>query len=609
MREIIEEYADTNKGELVLDLNELMIEEGEEIVREICNNPVEFIEEAKLFFEEYGFQLPKIEIKNSYYPKFYVKNIEPEYLYKLITIEGLVRGIGSIGTRIKKAVYECDVCNRREEVKVSDKIEINRKCVCPAGKMNLREDLSVWTKYQKGELQDQQDLNSKLEFILEGHLVNTIKPGDSVILTGILKVKPLKKTSVSSLYLEVTGIEKVKKKIEEVSLTPSDIKEIEKIAKENPLEKFKNAIAPGIYGLDHIKESLVLQLFGGVEKIKGPNRIRGNIHILLVGDPGTSKSQLLIASKEIAPLGIYVCGKTSTGVGLTATVERSSEGEWMVRAGAVVLASGGLCCIDEFEKMDKKEKQALLEAMEQQTVSIAKASIVATLPAQTSILAAANPKFGRFDPGEKIISQIDIDAPLLSRFDLIFVLRDKPGELDELIAERILTEHIEPEIDYELFRKYIAYARKINPILSEEAKKRLKEYYISLRRKSKDVIHITARELESLIRLAEAHARVHLRDKVIVEDVEKAIELKEKSIKEICGEQMDVDILHTGVSSKERSEYRRIDEIIHELGQFSVEEVAEKAGVDILKVQQYIDKLRKEGVIYEVEKGVYRLIT
>ena len=259
--------------------------------------------------------------------------------------------------------------------------------------------------------------------------------------------------------------------------------------------------------------------------------------------------------------------------------------------------------------MDKKEKQALLEAMEQQTVSIAKASIVATLPAQTSILAAANPKFGRFDPGEKIISQIDIDAPLLSRFDLIFVLRDKPGELDELIAERILTEHIEPEIDYELFRKYIAYARKIYPILSEEAKKRLKEYYISLRRKSKDVIHITARELESLIRLAEAHARVHLRDKVIVEDVEKAIELKEKSIKEICGEQMDVDILHTGVSSKERSEYRRIDEIIHELGQFSVEEVAEKAGVDILKVQQYIDKLRKEGVIYEVEKGVYRLIT
>jgi replicative DNA helicase Mcm len=608
-RQIIEDYSDLEEEKLILDINEIMSVEGEDVAKSICDSPSEFIKEARIFFEEHGINYPEIRIYNSIYPKLSVLNIGPEYLYKLVTIEGLVRGLGSVAAKIRKAVYVCDKCENTREIEVNDKFEKSFKCICEMGRMELREDKSLWVKYQRGELQDQKDLNSKLEIILEDSLVKTINPGDSVILTGILKIKPVKKSYVSQYYLEVTAIEKVKKSVEEIHLTPKDLRKIREIAKSNPLKIFKESLAPGIYGLDHIKEAIVLQLFGGCEKISGPNKIRGNIHILLIGDPGTAKSQLLVAAKEISPLGLYVCGKTSTGVGLTATVEKSTEGEWMVRAGAVVLASGGICCIDEFEKMDKKEKQVLLEAMEQQSVSIAKASIVASLPAKTSILAAANPKFGRFDPTEKVINQIDIDPPMLSRFDLVFVIKDIPGDIDELIADRILACEHEPEIDYDIFRKYIAYAKKINPKLTEEAKQRLKSYYISLRSKSKDVIHITARELASLIRLAEAHARIHLRDKVLVEDVEKAISLKESSIKEICGEQMDVDIIHTGVSSKERSELKKIEEAMRSLGTFSPEQIAEMTGADLFKINDYIEKLMREGIIYKCDTNKYKWIT
>jgi replicative DNA helicase Mcm len=242
------------------------------------------------------------------------------------------------------------------------------------------------------------------------------------------------------------------------------------------LKKLANSVAPSVWGYDEIKQSLVLQLFGGVEKQrKGGAKTRGDIHILLIGDPGVAKSVTLGYMARLSPKGRYVVGKSASGAGLTATVVKDDYMKgWSLEAGAMVLANRGLVCIDELEKMDPQDRSAMHEAMEQQTVTISKASVQATLKAATSVLAAANPKFGVFDPYQGIAQQIDLPPTLLNRFDMIFTLRDLPNlERDEKIATHILENAQEENktiIEVELFRKYVAYSKqKIKPKLTEDA--------------------------------------------------------------------------------------------------------------------------------------------
>ena len=381
-----------------------------------------------------------------------------------------------------------------------------------------------------------------------------VLPGNRVKINGVLRKIPAISRSGAQLtqydlYVDANFVEPIEREFEEIELTDEDEKIIRKLAKDpKTYDRFVASIAPSIYGYPEIKEAILLQLFGGIHKIQPDGtRIRGNIHLFLIGDPAVGKSQLLRYVAKLSPKGRFVSGKKSSGAGLTAAVVRDEvTGGFTLEAGAMILANRGMASIDEFDKMDEDDRSAMLEAMEQGTVSIAKAGIVTTLNADTSVLAAANPKYGRFDRYKPLIDQIDLgkaSAVILSRFDLKFVIQDIPSsEKDARLAEHVLEsitdpQRITPDISVEMIRKYIAYARKTaHPKLTEDAKKIIKSFYVSWRSKYREegtsaemTVSLTPRQLEALIRISEASARVRLSNDVTTEDAKRAIKLLEFS--------------------------------------------------------------------------------
>ena len=295
-------------------------------------------------------------------------------------------------------------------------------------------------------------------------------------------------------------------------------------------EKISKSVASAIFGHKDIKKAIACLLFGGSPKrLPDGMRLRGDINVLLLGDPSTAKSQFLKFVERVAPISVYTSGKGSSAAGLTASVLKDANGEFQLEGGAMVLADGGVVCIDEFDKMRAQDRVAIHEAMEQQTISIAKAGITTILNSRTSVLAAANPVFGRYDDLKHAAEQIDFQSSILSRFDCIFIVRDiREEQADKAIASHIVqlhttqrnyTEENNAEIDIDLLRKYITYAKmKCFPRLSEEAGQVLQDMYVSDRQQSKDQklskkstgIPITVRQLEAIIRLSEAIARIHL---------------------------------------------------------------------------------------------------
>jgi len=369
-------------------------------------------------------------------------------------------------------------------------------------------------------------------------------------------------------------------------------------------------------------------------------RIRGDIHVLLIGDPGTAKSQLLRYISQLAPRSIYSSGKSSSAAGLTASAVKSDEfgeGGWTLEAGALVLADLGIACVDELDKMLPRDRDALHQAMEQQEISVAKAGINATLKSRCALLGAANPKFGRFDEYEIIAEQINIPPALLSRFDLIFPITDKPDkEKDENLASHVLEVHkygemlshepdldiekIKPDIEPEFLRKYIAYAkRKIFPVLTEEAIEKIKNYYVEMRIKSKDTISFTPRQLEAFVRIAEASARMRLSNVVTAEDAERAIKIVEYYLTKVGMERetetFNIDLITTGIGKTQKDKMKIITEIIREICKETgksapIDEIiirAEEENIDKETVDKLIGKMRREGIIFEPKHGRYRL--
>jgi replicative DNA helicase Mcm len=332
---------------------------------------------------------------------------------------------------------------------------------------------------------------------------------------------------------------------------------------------------------------------------------------------------------KVAPKGRYVSGKGVSGAGLTAAVVKDEFlGGWSLEAGALVLANKGFVMIDELDKMTKEDRSAMHEALEGQTVSISKANIQATLRAETTVLAAANPKFGRFDPYGLIMDQIDLPPTLINRFDLIFPIKDLPNqEKDERMADHILILHQKPdeiktEIETDLLRKYIAYARqRIRPAITESALREIKNYYIKMRSSGQaeeggvKSIPITARQLEALIRLAEASAKLRLSNKMMKKDAQRAIELINYCLSQVAKDLetgiIDIDRISSGIPAKERSKISIVREIIDVLeGEFgkvipmeNVVERAEEKGLKIEDVEEIIEKLRRSGDLYEPRKG------
>lgn len=571
-----------------------------------------------------------------------IRDVRGDLLGKLIAVDGIVVRASPPRQKMVEALFQHE-CGAEVLVRVlGEAVERPAACTAcgrPGGTWRLIEERSRYRDFQRLVIQEKPEeipiggMPRSLEADVYDNLVDRARPGDRVIVVGTLKLRgqgSRKLRSVFEPYIEANNIAVSHRLLEEIEITKEDEEKIKELAKD-PLirRKIIASIAPAIHGLWDIKEAVALLLFGGTPKILSDGtRIRGDIHILIIGDPGTAKSQLLQYVARLAPRAIYTTGKGSTAAGLTAAVVRDKQtGEYYLEAGALVLADGGIACIDEIDKMREEDRVAIHEAMEQQTISIAKAGIVARLNARTSILAAGNPRYGRYLRNRSVAENVNLPPTILSRFDLIFVMPDVPNvERDSRLARHITTVHaaeggIKPLIDMETLRKYIAYARKnVRPTLTEESRKLLEEFFIEMRRKSlespESPITITARQLEALIRLAEAHARMALKERVDEEDAAEAIRLMKSMLESVgidveSGE-IDIDIIMTGKPKSQREKMLIIEELIKDMAQSegcakikNVISRAREQGVEEKFVEEIISRMRREGLIYEVKEGCY----
>ena len=748
-----------------------------------------------------------------------IRNLRAKHLGRLVAVEGLVRKVTSPKPRLTRALYRCVKCNAEVWEPQSGMIQReplfcpNEGCNKSAPNFHLDERMSEYIDTQKVEIQENPEglrggaQPERLFGYIEDDIAGKITPGNRVTLNGIIRsVQKMErdKSTIFEIFIDVISYEFEQNDFSELNITEEDEKEILEMAKDpDILNKIIRSIAPTIYGLDKEKEAVALQLFGGSQKVMDDGTtMRGDIHILMMGDPGVAKSQLLRYMSALSPRGIYASGKSASSAGLCvhgdtildlesgmvriadyvdsrmtdpeeyrpgiwrqavsgdriesinsigtvlmpityvwriATPERLirlttvggdtlvltpetkiqamkdarfdwmeasvlaagdfvtvmknngrlmmlqsvesiteglpeyvydltvdpahsflgsgfiihntaaavkddfGDGRWTLEAGALVLADKGLACIDELDKMTDNDRSSLHEAMESQRISVAKAGITATLQCRCSMLAAANPKLGRFDMDVKIAEQINLPPALMSRFDLMFVLTDKPdAKLDRNIATHILdghlrgqarvqkapvdgvdidgilehTSNIKPPYSVDILRKYVAYAKKnYVPVMTQEAYDLIRDDYLRIRLSSKDgSIPITARQLEAYIRLAEASAKMHLRNTVTKDDARRSIELIEYYLKKIAstGDSFDIDLAGGSFSNSERKRSREIiyNEIKNAVGGISMEQLKQicaNEGISGNTVETVVEMLR-DNMDVVATRGLYRLL-
>ncbi|MFC7072208.1 minichromosome maintenance protein MCM [Halovenus rubra] len=591
-----------------------------------------------------------------------IREIRSDHRGMLIAVQGIVRKATDVRPKITTAAFECQRCGTLSRIpqEGGDFQEPHECQGCERqGPFRINYDQSEFIDAQKLRVQESPEglrggeTPQSVDINIEDDITGEVTAGDHVQVTGMLKLdqqgSEREKSPMFDFYMEGTTVEIEDEQFEEMDITDEDKKEIIELSNEPDIyEKMEASIAPSIYGYQKEKRAMIFQLFSGVTKhLPDGSRTRGDLHMLLIGDPGTGKSQMLQYVKEIAPRSVYTSGKGSSSAGLTAAAVRDDFGDgqqWTLEAGALVLADQGIAAVDELDKMRSEDQSAMHEALEQQSISVSKAGINATLKSRCSLLGAANPTYGRFDQYEPIGEQIDLDPPLISRFDLIFTVTDNPNEeKDAELAEHILTtnyagelnthrEHmnnsdytveevknvtdeVSPEIDAELLRKYIAYAkRECYPTMTEEAKSVIQEFYVQLRAQGADEdapVPVTARKLEALVRLAEASARVRLSDTVEKEDAERGTAIARYCLEEIgmdpeTGE-FDADVIETGTSKSQRDRIKNIKQLISSIEDEYDEgapvdvivERAEEEGIKTSKAEHEIEKLKQKGEVYE----------
>lgn len=504
---------------------------------------------------------------HSFPVKEQIRELCTKHIGKLVTVQGVITKRSQVYNQVKLLYLNCAHCNLGVGpfyVSEGDEFQPKACLECGAhGPWKVDRGATIYRNHQKVTMQEAPGsvepgkMPRSKEVILSGDLVDMVRPGDELVLTGVYVCKydvemnartcwPVFKTELEAVHCLRKG------DVKSIHMTDEQVTEILKLAEtDNIRERIINSIAPSIYGMNHVKTAIALAMLGGQSKhTAGKHRIRGDINVLIVGDPGLAKSQFLKYIEQTFPRAVYTTGKGASAVGLTAAVQRDPEsGNFVLEGGAMVLADNGMCLIDEFDKMNDKDRTSIHEAMEQQTISISKAGIVASLHARCSVVAVANPTEGRYDARRSFAENVNLSDPILSRFDILCVLRDESDPVqDERLADHVICSHIKAHpdataqekdvdprhriiqsndiIDHELLTRYIVYARtKVKPSMSQIDKEKVGNFYKDIRAQSfrSGGAPMTARHVDSIMRMAEASARLELRNTVKAEDLDFAI--------------------------------------------------------------------------------------
>jgi replicative DNA helicase Mcm len=600
-----------------------------------------------------------------------LRQISSEEVETFVTSEVIVTKVSELKPRIYQATFTCSTCGNTIANKQENELELIEPLECPENeggcgrrrsggqtRFNLQWESSEMIDNQWIEVQELPE-NVKagsqpvrLSVLAERELAGKHVPGERIRVNGIPYVRTLKrggqKTPMFDVYLSLHSSERKNIPLEEIQISEEELQQILELSQEEDLESlFIRSIAPTIIAderLSWVKHSLVYQLLGGVaRKYTDGTRTRGDIHILLMGDPGVAKSQLLSFMGRISPRGRFTTGGGTSAAGLTAAAVRDAfnDGRFSLEAGALVLADMGLCAIDEFDKMSNEDRGAMHEAMEQQVININKGGVSATMPTRCAVLSAANPRSGRFDKTQFFMEQIDLPPPLVSRFDIIWILTDDVNMArDTRIGEHVIrakrtgiAEHlIESGMDVDprdivsteiysldtdgskiltidFLQKYVAHAKRSHhPESNDKVMKLIVDYYTTQRnqyRDTDDSVPLTARSIEACLRLAEARARLYLRDYVTEDDAERAIALDKLWRYQAFGEESDQIALETGVHKRTRSAERIILSVVRNLcrelgGECETHQIynsADEQGIDEDTVDRVLSTLRNRGTL------------
>lgn len=633
---------------ILVDFEDLIAHDAD-LARSILDKPDEYLEyldrsawaQLKIEDPEYAEIIKRLRVRFRKLPeKHSLRKIGSENIGRLLSIDGIIVRSTSVKPLLLKAAFQCRKCNAMSYVEQAGTL-MRGPGVCAHCRSKIfefMEKMSSFMNSQEIRIQERPEdlppgqLPRAVDIKLSEDLVDIARPGDRVSIIGIARAQQefagrKARLRTFELLLDANYVDIVGKEVEVVEITPEDERLIRELSKDPFIHrKLIASLAPSIYGYGDIKEAVLYLLFGGVAKrLPDGVSIRSEINVLLVGDPGVAKSQLLQYVSRIAPRGLYTSGRGTTAAGLTAAVVREKSGGMVLEAGALVLADKGVACIDEVDKMRPEDRVAIHEALEQHTVSVAKGGIVATLNARAAVLAAANPSLGRYDPYRNITDNISLPVTLLTRFDLLFIMKDIPEpDSDTRMSEHILTLHRlkttpeEPPLLPDILRKYIAYAKRTEPVLSVEAANEIRQYYLKMRSMSgstESPVVITPRQLEALVRLSEARARSFLRDRVEAEDARSIIRLMTLSLQDVGIDtttgKMDIDVIMTGKPKSLRDKMQVVLSTFADLEkQLGIVEdstlfqaLSRKVDVTDEDARRLVDQLVKEGILYSPKPG------
>jgi len=633
---------------IIVDFEDLIAHDAD-LARSILDKPDEYLEyldrsawaQLKIEDPEYAEIIKRLRVRFRKLPeKHSLRKIGSENIGRLLSIDGIIVRSTSVKPLLLKAAFQCRKCNAMSYVEQAGTL-MRGPGVCAHCRSKIfefMEKMSTFMNSQEIRIQERPEdlppgqLPRAVDIKLSEDLVDIARPGDRVSIIGIARAQQefagrKARLRTFELLLDANYVDIMGKEVAVVEITPEDERLIRELAKDPFIHrKLIASLAPSIYGYGDIKEAVLYLLFGGVPKrLPDGVSIRSEINVLLVGDPGVAKSQLLQYVARIAPRGLYTSGRGTTAAGLTAAVVREKSGGMVLEAGALVLADKGVACIDEIDKMRPEDRVAIHEVLEQHTVSVAKGGIVATLNARAAVLAAANPSLGRYDPYRNITDNISLPVTLLTRFDLLFIMKDVPEpDSDRRMSEHILTLHRlkttpeQPPLLPDLLRKYIAYAKRVEPVLSEEAVNEIRQYYLKMRSMSgstESPLVITPRQLEALVRLAEARARSFLRDRVEAEDARSIIRLMTLSLQDVGIDtttgKMDIDVIMTGKPKSLRDKMQVVLSTFADLEkQLGIVEdstlyqaLSRKVDVTDEDARRLVDQLVKEGILYSPKPG------